>query len=416
MKKYDIIVVGAGAAGLLAAGRAAEKGAKVVILEKNEREGRKLLITGKGRCNISNNAPISEFIKKTYPNGRFLKHAFSQFFSKDIVKLLNNNGVETAFERGGRIFPVSNNAADVVRALLKWVKANNVDIKRGRTVKELIVEEGEVKGVKVSSEKGNENIYANKIILCGGGSSYPATGSNGDSCRIAKKAGHKIETLHPALVPIETEGDLAQRLQGLSLKNVKAVVWANGKKQEEDFGEMLFTHYGLTGPIILTLSRLVVQELLKKNDVEISIDLKPALDEQKLDNRLLRDINEHGKRNIENIVKLWVPSKLVSVILQETKIDAYKQGHQLSAKERRSIRILLKDMRFKISGYRSFKEAIITAGGVATKEINSKTMESKLIKNLYLAGEMIDIDAETGGYNLQIAFSTGWLAGQSAAS
>jgi predicted Rossmann fold flavoprotein len=229
---------------------------------------------------------------------------------------------------------------------------------------------------------------------------------------LAKAAGHNIVAPAPALVPLETSGNLAEQLQGLSLKNVNAVVWVNGKKIKEEFGEMLFTHFGLSGPIILTLSRFVVEELHKQNSVEISIDLKPALDDQKLDARLLRDLTEHGKKQFENILKLWLPGKLVPAFINMTGIDASREGHQITANNRKQIRILLKDLRFKVTGHRSFKEAIITAGGIPTTEIESKTMESKIVKNLYFAGEVIDLDADTGGYNLQIAYSTAWLAAE----
>ena len=254
---------------------------------------------------------------------------------------------------------------------------------------------------------------AANVILATGGYSYPATGSNGDGHELAKRAGHSIEKVRPALVPLETSGRIAQKLQGLNLKNVNAVVWVNDKKVKEDFGEMIFTHFGLSGPIILTLSRIVVDELQKKNKVEITIDLKPALNEQKLDNRLLRDLNEHGKKKIGNIFRSWLPASMGPVFMEILGLDPEKECHQISSKERKQIRHLLKNMRFSISGHRSFKEAIITAGGISTKEISSKTMESKLVKGLFFAGEMIDLDAETGGYNLQIAYSTGWLAGNS---
>jgi predicted Rossmann fold flavoprotein len=412
-KKYDVIVVGAGAAGLIAAGRAAELGGKVLLLEKMERTGRKLMITGKGRCNITNDAPQSEFLNHIYPNSRFLKQAFSIFFSKDIIRLLNENGCETLVERGGRVFPVSNKSADVVKALMKWVMKNHVEIRVGHRVESIIIKEGKVTGLKVHSATGKNAIEAPNIILSTGGKSYPATGSDGDGYRFAASAGHAIETPRQALVPVETEGDVAKRLQGLSLKNVKASVWVNGKKLKEEFGEMLFTHFGLSGPIILTLSRFIVDELRKKSKVEISVDLKPALDEIKLDNRLIRDLDEHGKKRMDNIFRLWLPSSMVLVFLDITGVEGWKYGHQLTTKERRKIMLLMKDFRFTITGCRSFREAIITAGGVVTSEIDPKTMESKLVKNLYFAGEMIDLDADTGGYNLQIAFSTGWQAAES---
>jgi len=409
MNTWDVIVIGAGPAGLIAAGRAAELGKKVLVLEKMKQEGRKLLITGKGRCNITNDKPIREFITHVYPNGKFLRNAFSQFFSSDIIELLEKYGVEATLERGGRYFPASNQAADVLKAVLAWCKENKVEIKCGSRVEELIVEDTIIKGAIVNGQ----NHFAKSVILSTGGKSYPATGSNGDGYELAKKVGHVVQNVRPALVPLETEGDLAQKLQGLNLKNVKAMVWSNGKKLGEDFGEMLFTHFGLSGPIILTLSRIVVDELQKKNKVEITVDLKPALDEQKLDNRLIRDLNEHGKKKVVNIFKYWLPSTMIPVFIEELKIEAEKECHQVSAKERKQIRNLLKNLRFTVTQHRGYKEAIITAGGIPTNEIYPKTMESKLVKGLYFAGEIIDLDAETGGFNLQIAYSTGWLAGES---
>lgn len=407
MKDFDVIVIGAGAAGLLAAGRGAELGGRVLVLEKMRQEGRKLLITGKGRCNITNNAPVSEFIKHIYPNGKFLRNAFSQFFSKDIIELLQKYGVETTLERGGRYFPGSNKSADVLKALLKWNLEQGVEIRCGEKAAQIVAEDQQVKGV-VSN---GEFIYANRVIVATGGKSYPATGSTGDGYDLVKQLGHSVVPARPALVPLETEGDTAQKLQGLNLKNVKAVVWVNGKKAGEAFGEMLFTHMGLSGPIILTLSRIVVDELQKKNKVELTVDLKPALDEQKLDNRLIRDLNEHGKKKFGNIFRNWLPTSMIPVFIELLNIDPEKECHQVTSAERKKIRHLLKNLRFTISGHRSFREAIITAGGIPASEISPKTMESKLIKDLYFAGEVIDLDAETGGYNLQIAFSTGWVAG-----
>jgi len=409
MNHFDVIVAGAGPAGLLAAGRAAELGNRVLILEKMSQEGRKLLITGKGRCNITNDADISDFIPFVYPNGRFLRTAFSQFYSKDIIDLLRNHGVETTLERGGRYFPVSNKAKDVLHALLQWVNEQKVEIRLNHKVEKLLVQDNILQGLVANGQK----FTVDRVVLATGGMSYPATGSNGEGFELARRLGHTIEKLRPALVPLETEGDVAQKLQGLNLKNVKAVVWVNGKKEAEDFGEMIFTHFGLSGPIILTLSRTVVDALQKKNTVEITIDLKPALDEQKLDKRLIRDLNEHGKKQFSNILRYWLPSKLVPVFIELLKLDPEKACHQISSKERKQIRHLLKNMRFRITKSRSFKEAIITAGGIATREISPKTMESKLVKGLCFAGEMIDLDAKTGGYNLQIAYSTGWLAGNS---
>jgi predicted Rossmann fold flavoprotein len=407
MNHNDVIVIGAGPAGLLAAGRAAELGGKVLILEKMRQPGRKLLLTGKGRCNITNNAEISEFIKHIFPNGRFLRTAFSHFFSTEIIQLLNRYGVESVLTRGGRYFPAGENSADILNALVKWINELNVEIRCGHRVEKLIVEDNSIQGLRA-----NGQIYkTNNIILATGGKSYPATGSNGEGYELARHVGHSIIKPIPSLVPLETEGSIAQKLQGLNLKNVKAAVWINDKKIAEAFGEMLFTHFGLSGPIILTLSRIAVMELQKKNKVEIRIDLKPALDEAKLDNRLLRDLNEHGKKKIVNVFRYWVPASMIPVFIELLELDPEKECHQVSADERKQIRYLLKNLRFKISHHRSFKEAIITAGGISTKEISSKTMESRLVKGLYFAGEIINLDAETGGYNLQIAFSTGWLAG-----
>jgi len=410
MNNFDIIVVGAGPAGLLAAGRAAELGAKVLILEKMYAPGRKLLITGKGRCNITNSAEISEFIKHVFPDGRFLRSAFSNYFSEDIIELLQKYGVESTLERGGRYFPASNKSLDILNALLDWVNKLGVEIKCNQRVEKLLVENGKITGVKANGE----NFAAQKVIIATGGKSYPGTGSTGDGYELARQAGHTIEKPIPALVPLETKGSMAQNLQGLNLKNVKAVIWVDAKKAGEDFGEMIFTHFGLSGPIILTLSRIAVAALQNNKKVEIAIDLKPALDEQKLDARLIRDLNEQGKKQIGNIFREWLPASMIPVFIEKLQINPEKECHQVTGNERKQIRNLMKNLRFEVSHNRSFKEAIITAGGIVTSEISPKTMESKLIGGLYFAGEVIDLDAETGGYNLQIAYSTGWLAGNSA--
>jgi len=410
---YDLIVVGAGAAGIVAAGRASHQGLRVLMIEKMRRAGRKLLITGKGRCNITHDGTQAVYFENIFPNGRFLKHAFHAFFVQDILQILHDQGVETTTERGSRVFPVSNSSADVVNALLRWMGTKNIRILFESRTTSLLIDNNHIKGVEVMGAKGTETYLAPSVMICTGGKSYPATGSTGDGYKLAAQAGHTIADVFPALVPLVTKGDTAEKLQGLGLKNVKASVWVNGKKQREDFGEVMFAHYGLSGPIILTLSRYVVEELGRNHAVEISIDLKPALDEHKLDARLLRDINEHGKKQIENIFKLWLPAKMIPVFLELLELDGDKLCHQMSAKERRKVLLLMKDFRFTITGHPGYKEAIITAGGVRTSEIQSKTMESKLVAGLYFAGEVIDLDANTGGFNLQIAFSTAWLAADS---
>ncbi len=409
MDHFDVIVIGAGPAGLLAAGRAAEKGCRVLVLEKMHKEGCKLLITGKGRCNITNDAPLAEFIKHVHPNGRFLRTAFSRFFSSDIIKIINDQGVDTVLERGGRYFPASNKSSDVLNALLRWVHKKNVEIRCSHKADRLIIEDNTIKGVTVGARK----FMADHVILAMGGKSYSATGSDGDGFLLAQQAGHTIENIRPALVPLETKENITKRMKDLTLKNVKVILQINGKKADEQFGEMMFTDFGLSGPLVLTMSRVVVDALRKDQKVEMTIDLKPALDEKKLDNRLQRDLNENGKKKIGALCRSWLPSAMVPVFKDLLTIDPEKECHQVSSKERKSILYLLKNLHFTITKHRPFKEAIVTAGGVSIKEIAAGTMESKLVKGLFFAGEMIDLDAETGGYNLQIAYSTGWLAGDS---
>ena len=408
MNQYEVIVVGGGAAGLLAAGRAAEQGAKVLLLEKMNQPGRKLRITGKGRCNLTNLAPMREFMEHVGENSKFLRYTFSVFFSKELITFFEQKGVPITVERGERAFPTSEQAHDIFNALVRWVEKLKVTVKKESSVTKLIVSESVITGVEVNN---TAIYYANKIIIATGGASYPATGSTGDGYKLAKSVGHNIVEIRPALVPLETKGDIAQQLQGLSLKNVKANIWIEGKKKGDEFGEMMFTHFGLTGPIILTLSRRFSIEIQAKKVIVCSVDPKPALDDQKLDARLVRDLNEHGKMKFQSALKLWLPGKLAIIASNLLKISAGKLCNQISAEERKRIRLWLKDFRFEITGSRSFNEAIITAGGVDLKEVNPKTMESKIIKGLFFAGEVLDLDADTGGYNLQIAFSTAWIAG-----
>ncbi len=407
-----VIVIGGGPAGMMAAGQAAEAGARVILMEKKDIPGRKLRITGKGRCNLTNIAALPEFIAHFGRNGRFLRQAFNRFFSEDLVSFLGELGVEIMSERGGRVFPVDEDARLVAEALENWVRQTGVKIMRKSPVEKLLKGDKGVTGVRVSGH----DYYAEAVIIATGGVSYPATGSTGDGYRLAEEVGHTVISIRPSLVPLETAGDIAPRLQGLSLRNIKVKVFIDGKKRNEAFGEMLFTHFGLSGPIILTLSREVVDALAQDKKVALSIDLKPALDESKLDARLLRDLMEHGKQQFHTLLKGLLPSKLIPVCCDLTEIAPDKEGHQISTAERRKLRIWLKNFRFEISGHRSFDEAIVTAGGVATNEVDPRTMASRLVRGLYFAGEVLDIDGDTGGYNLQAAFSTGWLAGRSAAA
>ncbi len=412
MRHKKVIVIGAGAAGLLAAGSAAEVGARVLVLERKEQAGRKLLLTGKGRCNLTNRAPLEDFIGHFGRNGRFLRTAFGRFFSDDLLRLLKLMNVEVVDERGGRVFTASGEAADVVDALLEWIGELGVELQFHSSVSEIRVHEGKAIGVVV----GETFLPADAVILATGGSSYPATGSTGAGYAMAAALGHKIHPLRPALVPLVTAGDNAKRLQGLSLKNVESHILVDGKRVDSEFGEMIFTHFGMSGPIILSRSHVVVKALSEKRNVEISIDLKPALDEQKLEARLLRDLDAHGKRQFETILEDLLPRKLIPVCMQQVRIPGHKLANQISGEERKRLQKWLKDFRFRIVDHRGFAEAIVTAGGVDLREIDPRTMESRIVKGLYLAGEVLDLDADTGGFNLQAAFSTGWLAGRSAAA
>ncbi|MDH7486923.1 MAG: NAD(P)/FAD-dependent oxidoreductase [Anaerolineae bacterium] len=412
MTQPQVIVVGAGAAGLMAAGQAAAQGASTLLLEKMNRPARKLRITGKGRCNLTNVAALDDFIAHFGPNGRFLRQAFSRFFSAELVAFLQELGVRTVTECGGRVFPASGQAVEVADALLRWVREQGVTLRTGAPVARLLVEEGRMVGVQVS---GGEVHRSEAVIVATGGASYPATGSTGDGYRLAEAVGHTIVPIRPVLVPLETAGDVAPRLQGLSLRHVTVRVEVNGQKQAEAFGEMLFTHFGVSGPIILTLSRQVVDTLRAGRRVSLSIDLKPALDERKLDTRLLRDLDAHGKQQFRTLLQGLLPRKLIPVCVEQVGIPPHKAAHQITAQERERLRTWLKDFRLEVTGHRSFSEAIITAGGVDTREVDPRTMASRLVQGLYFAGEVLDVDGDTGGYNLQAAFSTGWLAGRSAA-
>jgi predicted Rossmann fold flavoprotein len=411
----------------MAAGQAAQQGAKTLILEKMQSPGRKLGITGKGRCNLTNVATLPEFISHFGENGRFLRQSFSRFFTADLVAFLEELGVPTVIERGGRVFPASGRAQDVVAALVRWVRGVGVTVATEAPVERVIVDDERVAGVQVAplwrrrregdarDEVGGRIYSGAAVILAAGGASYPATGSTGDGYRLARAMGHAIIPIRPALVPLETAGDLAPRLQGLSLRNVLVRLRLNGKKVAELFGEMLFTHFGVSGPIILTLSKRAVDGLRQGQRVTVSLDLKPALDERKLDERLLRDLRSHGKMRLRTVLKGLLPQTLIPVCLELTGVPPDRLASELTLQERRRLRAWLKDFRLEVTGYRPFTEAIITAGGVDTREVNPRTMASRLVQGLYLVGEVLDVDGDTGGYNLQAAFSTGWVAGRAAA-
>lgn len=409
----EVIVVGGGASGLMAAGQAAAQGASTLILEKMEQPGRKLLLTGKGRCNLTNLGSVQQFIEHFNPQGQFLTQLFYRFFHPQLREFFEELGVPTEVQRGDRVFPKSENAREVRDALLRWIGELGVEVITNTPVTHLIIEGEEIKGVE--THRGND--HAKAVIIATGGTAYPGTGSTGDGYKLAREAGHTIVPIRPALVPLVTQGDTAQKLQGLSLRNVQANLWVNGEKTDDLFGEMLFTHFGLSGPIILSLSRQVVDHLRMGKDVVIAIDLKPALDHPTLDDRLLRDIQALGRKQFSSLLEGLLPKKLIPICVEETGIPWDKKNNQISAEERTRLRMWLKeDFRFQIVDHLSFDQAIITAGGVDTREIDPQTMESKRVRGLYFAGEVLDVDADTGGYNLQAAFSTGWAAGRAAAS
>lgn len=406
-----IIVIGGGAAGIMAAGRAAELGADVILIEKMPKVGIKISITGKGRCNLTSGEEMDKFIEAFGPNGRFLINVFARFFSEDLINFFESIGVRTAIERGKRVFPLSGSAKDVVNALEIYLNKQGVQILPNTSVKGIIAQDN--RAVGVDTNKGI--FYGDAVILCTGGASYPKTGSTGDGYNMAKKIGHTIIPIRAALVPLEVKEAYIKDLQGLALNHVTASVYLDGKKIAEAFGEMLFTHFGLSGPIILTLSKTVVDSLAK-GTVEIFLDLKPALSKEKLDLRFLREIKEHSNKNVDNMFKNLLPQSMIPVFIKLVGIPHDKKVHQITQKERGEVIALLKGMRFTIAQPRPLEEAIVTAGGVSIKEIDPKTMESKIIKGLYICGEVIDVDGKTGGYNLQAAFSTGWVAGTAAAT
>ncbi len=405
-----VIVIGAGAAGLMASGVAAENGKEVILIEKNDKPARKVMITGKGRCNVTNNCNlINDLISNVPTNGRFLYSAFSRFMPSDVIDFFEDMGVSLKVERGERVFPESDKASDIVDALNKFSQDANAKRIKG-TVKELIIEDGAVKGVVLEN---GEEFFADKVIVATGGASYPLTGSTGDGYKFAKQAGHTVTNIKPSLVPLVCHEGFCMDLQGLSLRNVEISVFDTETYKEifRDFGEMLFTHFGVSGPLILSASSHMKD--MKERKYEIHIDLKPALTYEQLDKRIQRDFLENSNKNFINALDALLPKKIVPVIVKLSGIKPSTKVNQITKEMRAKLVNILKDMKVTVLKFRPIEEAIITSGGVSTKEIDPKTMESKLCKGLYFAGEVIDVDAYTGGFNLQIAFSTGRLAGES---
>ena len=406
----DLIVIGGGAAGLMAAGTAAKRGLKVTLIERNEKLARKVGITGKGRCNVTNSCPLlNELISNVPVNGRFLYGAFSRFSTDDTIDFFEEMGVPLKIERGNRVFPVSDKALDIVDALNKYITVNGVKRKTGR-VTELIIENGEVKGCRTDDGR---DFFADNVLIATGGMSYPATGSTGDGYTLAKQAGHTITDLKPSLVPLECHEGWCTEAMGLSLRNVEIRVEDNKTYKEvyKDFGEMLFTHFGVSGPMILSASSHMRN--MEKGRYIIHIDFKPALTYEQLDKRIQRDLLECSNKNLYNTLALMLPRKMIPIVVKLSGLNGNIKSNQVTKEMRSQLVDLLKDIRLTVTDFRPIEEAIITSGGVSVSEIDPKTMKSKIIDGLYFAGEVIDVDAYTGGFNLQIAFSTGNLAGNS---
>ncbi len=405
---HTVVVIGGGASGMMAAISASQNNNIVYLLEKNEKLGKKIYITGKGRCNVTNNCSNEDFIKNVVTNPRFLFSSINTFSTSDTMSFFEQNGLALKTERGDRVFPLSDKASDVTKTLEKKLKSNNVIIKLNTKATELLLDNGSICGVKTETEE----IHCDSVIVCTGGISYPTTGSDGDGYKFAKDCGHTITALIPSLVGLELQGNDYKEIQGLSLKNVSVSVLKGDKILYSDFGEMLFTHYGVSGPIILSSSCFINKYPPK--EIKIKIDLKPALSEKTLDDRLIRDFKENSVKSIVTVIRGLVPKNLVDLIVRRSGILPHKNCSQITATERANVIKALKNLTFNVSKLRPIEEAVVTSGGVGVKEINPKTMESKLIKGLFFAGEVIDVDAFTGGFNLQIAFSTGFVAGSNA--
>ena len=405
----QVIVIGGGAAGMMAAYRAGSLGHEVLLLEKNEKLGKKIYITGKGRCNVTNAADADVIFKNINKNPKFMYSSFYNFDNNMLMSLIEENGCPLKVERGDRVFPVSDHASDIIKAMSTALKKAGVKVMLNSTVKALLKADDMVTGVLLTD--GTE-LKADKVIVATGGLSYPTTGSTGDGYRFAKSMGHTVTDLKPSLIPLVTGETWVPRLQGLSLKNVELSLVSDGKTVYKDLGEMLFTHFGISGPLVLSASAYYVTESEKNRNVEAVLDLKPGLTAEMLDKRLLRDFEEAKNKQFKNSLDALLPQKLIPVIVELSGIDPYKQVNEVSREERKTLVNLIKSLKMTVVGTSKIEEAIITRGGVNVKEINASTLESKLVKNLYFAGEVLDVDAMTGGFNLQIAWSTGYLAGE----
>lgn len=418
-EKFDIVVIGGGPAGMMAAGRAAELGARVALVEKNKNPGRKLLITGKGRCNITQAGfNGKKLMEKFGKKGKFLFSSLAAFGPEEVVDFFESRKLKTKTERGGRVFPVTDKAQDVLVVLKAYLKSHKVKIFSETAVEGFKIKNGKIESVKVKKLSLNErgrDIFADKIILCSGGKSYPLTGSTGDGYSWAKDMGHTIINPAPALVPVKVKEIWVKNLQGLSLKNVELSLYQKGKKQESRFGEMLFTHFGLSGPIVLDISKRV-GELLALGETIISIDLKPALDFSALDKRLQRDFGENSNKDFKNYLPELLPQKMIDTMVYLSGIEAERKISFITKEERKKLIRLLKELRLTAEGLMGYNQAIVTSGGVNLAEVDSKTMRSRIVENLYFAGEILDLDGPTGGYNLQICWSTGYAAGTYAAA
>jgi predicted Rossmann fold flavoprotein len=410
-RKYDLAIIGAGPAGMMAALRASECGGNVVLLEKNHIPGMKLLITGKERCNITNaGTDVRKFAANYGKNGKFLLSALYRFGIKETIDFFHKNNFRTIIERGGRIFPERDKAKDVQELFLRLIKKNNITLLTNCRIKKISRKQNIIEKIILD----NNEITADNYLISTGGLSYPQTGSTGDGYNWAKQMGHTVIKPEPALTPILVEEKWVKALEGLSLKNVRISIYQNNKKRDDRFGEALFTGFGLSGPIILDMSKSI-GKLLIKGQTDLFIDFKPALDFNMLDKRILRDLEKYNNRSIKNILPGLLPKKLIPVILELANIGPEKKGHSITKEERKKLRLLLKQLPLTIKSLSGFNKAIITAGGIALREIDPKTMRSRIIDNLYFAGEILDLDGPTGGYNLQVCWSTGYLAGENAA-